>query len=836
MNQPARLAVPAPTVSVIVPAYNAEATLPACLAAIGRMTYPVLEVIVFSDGATDSTPKIAEASGAQVIHNTGPSRGPGHGRNVASRAARGDLLLFVDADVVIHPECLATLVAELHEHGATAAFGSYDNRPASTRVAGLYANLRHHFVHQNSIREASTFWSGVGLIERQVFLDLGGYDEEMFAHPSIEDVELGMRLKADGHRIRLVPEALAKHCKDWTLWRVWHTDVVRRALPWSRLLLQGKSEGADLNLSSAERIKALASVGTFASLIAGLFDARALLAALGLFALYLFLNRRFVAVLARNLPTSQWLRATLLHLCYHTYSLGAYLWVVAGHVLATAFGPPRADRADDPVRFDAPFLLCVAVLTALFSWALILNGKPAYFDDTAAYLSGGEKIFDRVFALLGAGASVAGDGAGGNAGPAAIRSLPYYVLTYVLSAPGRSLYLLALFQALVAAFYVVVHCRVERLGAGQVIAVGAVLSVFTPIALVAAFALPDIFAVPIIGGIALLATRFGHLSPAMRVALVLLAGLGLSMHISFIPLALAMTVLAGLWLAWTHRAAIAAAFPAILLASLPLVLGAAVTMAGSLVGFGEASVAPKRLPLVLARSIADGPGRWYLEEACPTERYAICEVFPDGDFPRDPQPILFREGGIMRLATAQQLDRIRAEEPEIVLRALAAYPGAQLQASLNAIGRQFVTFRPDEINFAREFYTAADGTLRTSRAPREPLWAIRAVDALAHVAIALAALLLLVALPRMGRDKLPVVLLCLLGIAANVAICAVFSAVAGRYGIRVLWLVPLLAALYAWAPVRENLTNLLHRSQRDDGAARAGRPAERAAEHQAEHI
>ena len=344
-TEPARDAVTsAPSVTVIVPAYNAEATLPACLEAIGRMTHPAAEIIVFSDGATDSTPRIAEASGATVIHNVGPSRGPGHGRNVASRRATSQLLLFVDADVVISPTCLATLIADMQENGATAAFASYDNQPRSTRVAGLYANLRHHFVHQNSTREATTFWSGVGLIDRQVFLDVGGYDEVMFAQPSIEDVELGMRLKAHGHRIRLVPEALAKHCKDWTLWRVWHTDVVRRALPWSRLLLAGKSDGADLNLSSAERIKALLAVAVFGSTIVALIEPGALFATGLLFGAYAYLNRHFIQVLARNLTTSQWIRATLLHLCYHAYSLGAYAWAMAGHNLQSAFGPPRVQQ------------------------------------------------------------------------------------------------------------------------------------------------------------------------------------------------------------------------------------------------------------------------------------------------------------------------------------------------------------------------------------------------------------------------------------------------------------------------------------------------------------
>ncbi len=824
----ASVAAAAPTVTVIVPAYNAEATLPACLAAIGRMTYPSAEVIVFSDGSTDRTVEIAEASGARVIRNTGQSRGPGHGRNVAAREASTDLLLFVDADVVIHPDCLETLVAEMQAQGAAAAFGSYDNRPGSTRIAGLYANLRHHFVHQHSEREASTFWSGVGLIERRVFLELGGYDETLFAHPSIEDVELGMRIKHAGLRIRLVPEAQAQHRKDWTLWRVWHTDVVRRALPWSRLLVEGKSDGADLNLSSAERVKALASVATFASLLSGLLEPWALLVAAAFFALYVFLNRGFIAVLAQNLSPGQWLRATLLHLCYHAYSLGAYGWVVAGYGLRTAFVVPKDVRAQAPVRFDAPFLLCLAVLTALFSWATILHGKPAYFDDTANYLSGGEKIFALVFSLFGLGggaasgaAADAGSAGGGGGGVSAVRSIPYYVLTYALSAPARSLYLLALFQSAVAAFYVVVHCRVERLRTVPILIIGVLLAVCTPLAFVTTFTVPDIFAVPIIGGIVLLGTRFERLTPATRVALVLVAGLGVSSHVSFPPLALVVTGLVLLWLAWSNRAAIHTAVPGALLAGLPLVLGLAATMVGGLAGFGEASVAPKRLPLVLARSIADGPGRWYLEEACATEQFAVCEIWPDGDFPEDLGPILFQDGSIMDVANQDQLDRIRAEEPEIVWNAMRAYPMFQGEKTLSSIGRQFTTFDPVDINFAREIYRAQDGTLRTSRAPLEHGPTMRAVDALSHLFVPVSALLLLFGLFRMPREKLPVVLLCLLGIAANMAICATFSAVAGRYAMRVLWMVPLLAALYAWAPVREVLASFRQRLRAADGPAPA---------------
>ena len=820
--------MPAPSVTVIVPAYNAEATLPACLAALGRMTYPASEVLVFSDGSTDRTLEIAEASGARVIRNNGLPRGPAHGRNAAAREATSDLLLFVDADVVIGEECLEKLVAAMQEHDAAAAFASYDDAPASTRLAGLYANLRHHFTHQHSAQEATTFWSGVGLIGRQLFLDLGGYDEAQFAHPSIEDVELGMRLKAAGHRIRLVPEALAKHCKDWSLWRVWHTDVVRRALPWSRLLMQGKTEGADLNLSSAERIKALASVGTFATLIAALLVPLSLLLAAALFACYYYLNRRFFGVLRANLTTGQWIRAVLLHLCYHAYSLGAYLWVAAEHTLARAFGGGRERARAAPARIDGAFVLCVACLTLLFSWAIILYGKPAYFDDTAGYLSGGEKIFQRLFELLGFGAggpavggAGGGTGGGDGGGTSAARSLPYYVLTYLFSAPHKSLLLLGIFQSAVAAFYVVLHCRLENLRTGPIIVLGAVLALATPVALVTAFTVPDVFAVPIIGGITLLALRFERIAPLLRIGLVLAVGMSISTHVSYPPLALVMTGAALAWLASANRRAIAGAFPGALLAGLPLVLALAVTMVGGLVTFGEASVAPKRLPLVLARSMSDGPGRWYLEKTCPTKHYAVCEIWPDGNFPRYLGPILFQDGGILRVATDEQLERIREEEPEIVYNALQAYPMFQVKKSLSSVGRQIVTFHPFEINFDRQIYRDADGTLRTSKAERHLGPAIRFNDLLTYVLVPLSALLLLVAVPLMPRRRLPTALLCALGILANLVICAVFSAVASRYATRVLWMLPLLAALYAWAPLRDFVMNRLGRAPASDEPAAA---------------
>ncbi|MFO1239605.1 MAG: glycosyltransferase [Sphingomonadaceae bacterium] len=316
------------SVTVIVPAYNAQATIGPCLDAIRAALQPGDELIVYDDGATDDTNAMAKAAGARILRNEGRPKGPGYGRNAAAKAATADLLLFVDADVVIAPDVLDLLAQEISETGAIAAFGSYDDHPRSDRYTSLYANLRHHFVHQNGPSEATTFWSGIGMIDRQTFLKFGGYDTDLFSHPSIEDVELGVRLKSKGYRIRLVHGAFGTHCKDWSLWRVWHTDVVRRAYPWSELIADGRTQGLDLNVATGERITAFMAVASLLCLLAVPFFGSAAGIAMLCFCLaYGFRNRKFFGFLAKRLPFPGLAVAVAMHWCYHIYATATFVLV-----------------------------------------------------------------------------------------------------------------------------------------------------------------------------------------------------------------------------------------------------------------------------------------------------------------------------------------------------------------------------------------------------------------------------------------------------------------------------------------------------------------------------
>ena len=246
-----------PFISVIVPVYNGGKFLHQCLDALFASEYPAFEVIVVDDGSTDDSAQISKEKGATVLTMPRQS-GPGAARNHGAEKGQSDILLFVDADVVVKRDTLAKVAADFQQHADFAAlFGSYDDEPREKNFLSQYKNLCHHFVHQQSSSEAFTFWAGLGAVKRKEFLSVGGFDEKQFPIPSIEDIELGARFRRAGHRILLDKELQATHLKRWELWSWLRTDIFCRAIPWSRLLLTSKQLVNDLNLKTSDRVSAM---------------------------------------------------------------------------------------------------------------------------------------------------------------------------------------------------------------------------------------------------------------------------------------------------------------------------------------------------------------------------------------------------------------------------------------------------------------------------------------------------------------------------------------------------------------------------------------------------
>ncbi len=336
-----------PSVSVVVPAHEASRVLPACLAALAASQTRPDEIVVVDDGpSSDDTAEVARSRGIRVV-TMRRRLGPGGARNAGVAATTGEIVVFVDADVCVRPDAVGLLVAALSEHPeADAAFGSYDASPPGSNFASQYKNLLHHYVHQQGREDAQTFWAGLGAVRRSAFEAAGGFDAERYGRPSIEDIELGGRLRAAGRGVRLVKSAQGTHLKNWTLPGLWKTDVFDRALPWTELILSTGRMPDDLNLGLRHRVGVGATGLGLLLLLAAPFRRRLLLPAAGCFAVAAAAGGDVLLFLARERGPLFALRAVPVHLAYFAGSGFALALGTARHFARRMRGRPAASRAE----------------------------------------------------------------------------------------------------------------------------------------------------------------------------------------------------------------------------------------------------------------------------------------------------------------------------------------------------------------------------------------------------------------------------------------------------------------------------------------------------------
>ena len=335
-----------PALSVIVPVHDGEHFLTASLAALRASDIPrgQWELIVVDDSSRDRSADLAERYADRVIRLTGGPRGPAFARNRGADVARGDALVFVDADVCVHPDALGRVGQTFErESDVSAVFGAYDFDPTAGGLVSQYRNLLHRYVHQRDAGDAVTFWAGCGAVRAAVFAGCGGFDESEYLKCSVEDIELGYRLSALGHRIVLRPEIQGKHIKPWTLRSMIVTDVQQRGVPWMHLLLTSKARpAATLNLRPSEQLCTLLVVLGCLAMGAWLWSGAMIWlgVAAAAAALTLAINAPLLAWLARHRGWWFALRAMPLRVLY--YALNAVS--VSLGLLAFAFRrqQPRA--------------------------------------------------------------------------------------------------------------------------------------------------------------------------------------------------------------------------------------------------------------------------------------------------------------------------------------------------------------------------------------------------------------------------------------------------------------------------------------------------------------
>ncbi len=284
------------TLTAVIPATNDPPTLAACLDAIAAADKPPEQIVVVTEGD-----------------------GPAAARNAGAADATGDIVVFVDADVLPHADAFARIrVAFDADPGLAAVFGSYDDSPADPSTVSQFRNLLHHHVHQEGAGEATTFWAGLGAVRADAFRGAGGFDAERYRLPSVEDIDLGTRLVAGGGRIVLDPLLQGTHLKRWTLSDMVRTDFWQRGVPWVELVLRHGSGSSALNLGWRHRASAAAAVLAVVSLVRG----RPLTTAAGLAGLVV-LNQDFYSLLLRRHGPATAAAGIGLHALHHVTGAAA---------------------------------------------------------------------------------------------------------------------------------------------------------------------------------------------------------------------------------------------------------------------------------------------------------------------------------------------------------------------------------------------------------------------------------------------------------------------------------------------------------------------------------
>ncbi len=257
-----------PRISVIMPVYNAERLLGECLAALRAGDHAAYEILVVDDSSTDRSREIAAAAGCRVVPSGG-RLGPAGARNRGVAEATGDVLLFVDSDVIVRRDTLSRLAAAFAEDPTLD--GVIAVQAPAMRFRNICSRYKNLWMYYTYVRRAGEdvplFYTTAAAIRRQAFLDSGGFDLN-YRDPNVEDTDFGQTLARQGYRIQVLPELEVEHVKGYDLRGLLRTDFLR-SMSLARLKLRKRADtiGNDTSVPSGY-IASVPLVGLAAILLA----------------------------------------------------------------------------------------------------------------------------------------------------------------------------------------------------------------------------------------------------------------------------------------------------------------------------------------------------------------------------------------------------------------------------------------------------------------------------------------------------------------------------------------------------------------------------------------
>ncbi len=204
-----------PLISVVIPVYNSEKTLAACLDSLRRLSWSPVEIIMIDDGSSDASPEILKQYGDAIRVIRIPNAGPSRARNIGIREANGDFIAFTDSDCIVHPDWLD----ELYRGFTSPQIAGVGGDQQSPENESPFGRLVHEFMKSigfvaDYVKTATQLVKTRHnptcnvLYQKSALIDAGGFDEGLWPG---EDVDLDMKIIRHGHELRYNPAAVVYH-------------------------------------------------------------------------------------------------------------------------------------------------------------------------------------------------------------------------------------------------------------------------------------------------------------------------------------------------------------------------------------------------------------------------------------------------------------------------------------------------------------------------------------------------------------------------------------------------------------------------------------------------
>lgn len=439
-----------------------------------------------------------------------------------------------------------------------------------------------------------------------------------------------------------------------------------------------------------------------------------------------------------------------------------------------------------------------ALLTA---WPAFYNGYPLFYPDSISYLEDGRLVARALF--LG---KFSADYGG--------RSFIYCLGILPLhwnSTPWPIVGLNALVTAYV--IWLVVRSILPRQTITGYIALVVPLSMLTGLGWFVSLIMPDVYGPALYLSIYLLIFARETLSRVERLSVVLIAWWSVASHVTHLMLAVGLCVVLAVPLVFRQRMA-RQRLRAVGVVAIIVVVAAAMHMALHMYLYGEPSLNGKRVPFLMARVLVDGPGRRYLQQHCGETKLVICnylnKIGSDDDF-------LWKLDGVWQTASPATKEELRREEMPLVLATLRAYPREEFSIAAVSFWEQLTTFGlwdygPNawvEQMFDKVLPGARSHYLQTRQARRRlpDEFSSSAQEWTVIVSLVLTGAFAPFVLRRRPARLIGLSAVVIFVIIANALVTGVFANVEDRYQSRVIWLLPLLAILFAleWIDHRRSM-------------------------------